>query len=737
MPSVAPSRCLCVLLVACCAPLWAQTSDTPTEEQKVHLEQLQHCRDGIIDAHARPEDRRRWIDILLSYETPESKALVVELIGFSADPDAQESLCEGIERHARLHPDRLDDSFVEPLIELLGSEAEKLRAAAARALTDFPSADVPTKLGALAVRADAPMAKRLAAIDALVTKVDKRSVIRELMTLLEAGVPEITERVVAALGPVSRETFGADVQRWHAWWAEKSRLSEEAWLADQLNLCRERVQTLQREAEAYRGRTERHSAALAARTGEFQRGVFRTLSPEQQAAKLAEWLVDPLKEVKLVALELITARMADEGRRPRGKVLASLMRLLTDESPAIRREVLEIAQNLKNEATVVEAILARVPTEKDPSLRQAIFRALGKLQSPGAVSSLVLEIANPESPPECVREAANALGSIAAEAKDNGSLKEAVVALQSRYKLAPAENPDLRAALLGAMAGVADPSFAPEFLEAVEADGAQMIRPAIRGLQVIGEQSKLPRLRTLTAHDDPLVRLAAIEAVGQLGGEDADIESVLTRLNPTIEPNEMARSAAWSAYVEFLAKRPVSVRLDYAKRLRDMPDLEVQYLQGVLADVSTANGHSPDADLIHDRIATALESQGKYADAVPHLRQLYEAQLASGSNAAAETGQRWLRAALRAPAQADVGVVVTELLSGAKGDDARRSIVEIVQTHLESSEVIADNEHSRTLLVQLRSIQSLATDTSWSELLQRTEDTLSSDSAEATSTPTP
>ena len=181
------------------------TGDPAPEPSLDHLEQLTNCRAGIVDPHARSEDRRRWIDTLLAFDTPSAKALVVELLQLSENPTAQQALCEVIGERARRNPEWLDPAFLEPLIELLGAEIGDLRAAAARALADFPGEEVPAKLGAFAAQDEVPLPKRLAAIDALAAKVDRREVVRELMTLLDAAVPEITARVTTALEPASRE----------------------------------------------------------------------------------------------------------------------------------------------------------------------------------------------------------------------------------------------------------------------------------------------------------------------------------------------------------------------------------------------------------------------------------------------------------------------------------------------------------------------------------------------------
>jgi len=724
------TRVLCLLFLSFLGihPVSAQLGEDHSQPDQVHLEQLRHCRDGILDVNARPEDRRRWIDILFSYDTLQSKALVVELLSPGDNLDAPRALCAGIARHARSHPDRLDESFVEPLIGLLGSDSEDLRSSAARALADFPVADIPTKLGAIAATPDAPMAKRLAAIDALVSKVDRRAVIRELMVLLESGDPEITARVVAALEPVSRDTFGSNLPRWRTWWEEKSQLSEENWLTDQLHLFRDRVNTLENQMRQLREQADREHSVVTDRMAQFQREIFRNLGPEQQVARLAEWLADPVPEIKLVSLELIRARMADEGRRPEGKVLSTLLPLLKEGTPAIRRTVIEIIQNLKNDTAVLEAVLAQITVEPEPSLRHALFKALGKLDSPDAIPALVLEIANPNSARDCVREAAVALGRVAGQAKSNEHVQEAVVALNSRYALVPAEDVELRGALLEAMAGVKDESSGPRFLEAIESGSAALLRPAIRGLRMISDRSKLPRLRTLMGDADPLVRLAATEAVGELGGEDADLESVLTRLNPTIEANGLVREAAWTAFEQLMGSRPPKTQLSYARRLRDMPDLETRWLQELLTGFATRNGEmTEDAERAHDRIATLLVSQGKSTEAIPHLRRLYERQTARGDAEAVETGLRLLNAVLNAPGHAGVVDVINQLACVEGDETITQGLIDTVAAYIESPEVAADPEKTRSLLSQLQSLKADTLGDAWADLLQRVEDRLEGD----------
>ncbi len=711
-----------------------EAASAGNEPNPDHLAQLANCRAGIVDPEARPDDRRRWIDTLLAFDTPQARGLVVELLQAKDHPAAQQALCDVIADRARRDPDKVDSSYIDPLVDLLDASSESLRTAAARALASFPGAAVPARLGALAARDDVAMVKRLAAIDALAAKVDRREVVQELMGLLDAGEPEITDRVTRALEPASRDTIGGDSDRWKAWWAKKSKLSLEAWLTDRLAMYRERYRERTDAFDAFRLATTQRQTALAQCVADFQRDVFRGLTQEQQEGKLADWLSDSLPEVRRGALLIIRARIADEGQKPSGKALSALLHLLEDDSPALRRETLLIVQNL-DEPDVVGAVLARLDREEDPTTRHAIFKTIGKLDSVSAVPALIREIAAPDSPHACVREAATALGQVAPKLKDPEQTRAAVTALKHRYEQLTDQTAPFRAALLSAMAGVAAPSFSAEFLGAIESNEPAILRPAILGLMATGDGTKLPRLRALTADADPLVRQASLEAVAQLGGEDGDMERVLTRLNPTIEANERVRDTAWQAFGTIARKRPVSEQVDAAQRLRETPDLEARYLLGLLGRISGTNGTAADTETVRDRLGALLVSQGKYAEAVPHLRSLFESRADHGADDALDAGLRWLTAALKSAEQANIAEIVTLLAKSADGAEQTDRIIAVLDEFFAALGNEQNVERARVLLADLRTVPSHLLGDEWTHFLDLVDSRIETNKGETRDTP--
>jgi len=708
------------------APLRAQPQEPASSTAPTAPElpkQLETCRAGILDPAARTEDRRRWADLLLTYDSPQARSLAIDLLRTSQRPEVQHALCEAIRDQALTNPVHLDVAFVDPLVDLLGLEAEGLGTSAARTLAEFPGPAVTDRLGEIAADHNAPLNKRLAAINSLAPNTHHREVSRQLMQLVDSPVAEIAERAQTALESAASATSGADVEQWRAWWTARSAYSDEEWLTEQLQIHRDRARRVGSELAANREENRKQQAAVVSQLAIFQRELFRALPAEHRQTKLVEWLDSPLPVVHQTALGIIKARIADEGKRPEGEVLAALLRLLRNGPELARRDVLQVVQ-ASNDPVVVDAVLSYLESETNQSNRREILAAIGKFESPKGIPALIHEIGDPAAHPDCVREAAIALGQVAARADTPRSVFDAVRPLKERFAASSPNDVALRAALLTAMAGVAHHDFAPELLDAVESDDPAILQPAIRGLLSIGDKRRLARFRTLSAHSDAQVRLAAVEAVSELGGEDADLENLLTRINPTIEPSAPVREAAWRGFRDFMGRRPGADRLKAADRLRDTPELEIRYLSELADSASAANGSASDPALIVDRLSAVLAAQGKYAEAAARLGQLFELRVSRGDGSAMETGFRWLDASLRTSPPASVVDVIERLRLLATSHADHTRMFEIVTKYLDSPHLLTDAERSRGLIAELSTIPTGQWPASWRDTLLKAEQRL-------------
>ncbi len=723
------------------------TQPAPAEVPAGHLEQLALCRSGILDAQARPEERRRWATQLLTYDSPQASGLVVELLGTTSQPAVQAAMCAAIAERQRSGQSSADPAWIDPLLHLLAAQDAQLRRLAAAVLADFPGDSVTDRLGSLAADPQLGIEQRQAAIDALSARAYQRPVAAQLMSLLDREDPQITARVLAALEPLTDGTLGSDVQRWRDWWAAESQRDELDWLTQQARVQRLRARAGEQQQRQAAERTAQDLAARDERIVELQTELFRSLPPDQRETRLSGWLADPLAAARRGALRIIASRIADEGYRPGNGVLTALLGLLNHDDPAIRRTVLDILPHV-SEPAVAEAVLARLAQETDAATRAAVFAALGKLAYPPALPALVAEIIRPECTGDCLREAASALGLLAARVPGAPGLADAVTPLRQRYQTAPADDTALRAALLRAMAGVADPSYADDFLAAVDGDVGDLIRPGLRGLMALRNGSKVPRIRTLVAHPDPRVRLAACDALGGLGREDADLETLLIRLNPATEQDTAAREAAWSAFRAILAGRPVQDRLNWSARLRDLPGLEVRYLQELERPLKGGNG-TPEHNAVRERLADALVNAGQFAEAAGYLRDLYASYTSAANPTAFDTGLRWLDATLKSEAHQNLPTLIEQLATAAEAvassngaaapdaaaagapdgatggsptaaaDGARLRIIETVARYADAPAVAESPDKTRALLTQLEPVPADKLGQPWGDLITR------------------
>jgi HEAT repeat protein len=405
--------------------------------------------------------------------------------------------------------------------------------------------------------------------------------------------------------------------------------------------------------------------------------------------------------------------------------LAALLRAINHESPSIRREALSIVQNLQDRV-VVDAVLEQLQRESDPPTRLALLESLGKLSDAVAVPALVGEITAAGSDDAVVREAARAIARIASKGEPKADLASSAAPLRARYEGVAAEQTELQAALLTAMAGVADPSFAPDFAAAIDSEDPTILQAAISGLAALGDGAKLARMRALATHADPRVRLAAIEAIAVLGGEDADLEVLQARLFPNVEANELVLQAAWKAWRDFMAKRPVPEQIRATERLRELPELEARYLDELETSLEASGNHKAALQDVRQRLVQLLVAAGKHAEAVPHLRDLYEASAARSDPQTWSIGLRWLDAVLKTPSQQGLADLIMRLGRSASDDDQRAKIVAAVRAYVESPAIAGDPDRARRLSADLATVDAAGLGSGWKDLLAALDSRLKS-----------
>jgi len=432
---------------------------------------------------------------------------------------------------------------------------------------------------------------------------------------------------------------------------------------------------------------------------ELQRDVHRMAAPDERSTKLVQWLASPLSDVRLTALSIIQAGIADDGQPPEVPIREAMLPLLADPAVAVRRQTVLILQNM-NDPGIAKAVLAQLPNETDVVTRATIIKALGRLASLEAVPVLISEVDNPQVEAACVRESVLSLGDIAAKIEDAAVRESIVQSLSARFRKLGPEDTVLRSAVLTAMSGVGDPVFKPEFEEGLNSTNPEILRPAIRGVKALRLVSSAPRLRTLSSDADPLIRSAAIDALGQLGTEDADVECLLARLNPSIETNADVRETAWRAFREVVKRRPVASQLALCQRLPESTDLQLRFLEQFATSLEGQLEHEATLDASYHRMATLLSAKQRYVESSAIFKKLYDLRSKHPNGKSSEAGVLWLASSLRSDRESDSVATITALAAVPENIPSEE-ILTTVRGYVED-QVAADSERCRKLLDAVR-----------------------------------
>lgn len=694
------------------------TATTTTEEQQAELDRH---RTIIMDSPVGSKSRRLMAESLLELDIPARIDLAVELLAPDGAPLA---ICEAISTVGVKRPAKLDARLVDPLLDLLGNERTILSTQAASALSAFRDGDVADRLGALASDEKRPITARVAAVDALALNTDRREVVNVLIQLMRQSDDTIVATALAAVRQASRVDYGDDVRKWQHWWIRKNQLSDKVWLRDRLDLAALHNHQLRAEIHDLQQRSAARRQLVATRIAELLRKTYQLTPQGQREATLQQWLADSMEEYRLFALRVVRERIA-EGDTPGESVRAAVKACFADPAPPVRIAALEIVGNLKD-PNDAEAVLASLENETDPTARETTLRVLGRLENPKAIGALVEELTSPESRLGCVRESANALGVLGGQGHvEAQAMAPAIEPLRKRFAEAPDENLRLKESLLGAMALIGDRAFRPEFIANLKSDSPELLLAAIRGAEIVEARDQLDRLLDLLNHSDPRVRQLAAKAVGTLGSDPVHLAGLITRLNPDSEDNEGVRNAAWNGFRAILFREfrnPPSKLLELVGRLDRLPERQISLLEEILAEWSSTS--SAPADVMtaaRDQLADLLLSENKYADAVPHLQQLWKDYVAAKDDRAAPTRLKLVRACLYGARHERIVEIIIEIASPAN-DAEKAEIAQTVLDHLESALPNGDTEALRSLVKSLRAIPEGLLGSDWPQRLQDLSD---------------
>ncbi|MFQ3592152.1 MAG: HEAT repeat domain-containing protein [Gemmataceae bacterium] len=439
-----------------------------------------------------------------------------------------------------------DCRFLRELVAALVANRPRLRQVVAETLASLGSPEVVKQLAILADDPKVDLRVRQTALWTL-GRTGQQAAVAVLMPHLD-GPEEMQRLATAALGDLTGQVHGSDIQRWKDWWSKNKHMSREQWLEMRLSFHTSRSVRLEGELLRARAQVIRLHQMLYARLPVNERlGYLQALRDHE----------DP--GVRALAVVFAVEMLGASPDKTRTQVLSEIVgRLTHDTNPDVQRGAV-LALGRFTDAESNERL--RELLRSDPPLvRAAAIRALG-VQARGTNNEArarqkkvvpLLRQALEDPSLEVVIEAAEALGSL-------GAIEAGPVLIDLLRH--PSES--VRQTAAQALERSADATLLTGLLNGLE-DRVATIRFCLVGalgraatgkgkLLPADRQKMLVCLEMILHKDEDLnVRARAATVLGECGGEDQ-----LAPLWKTVQataPDARLPEKAWEAMLDILCR---------------------------------------------------------------------------------------------------------------------------------------------------------------------------------------
>lgn len=383
------------------------------------------------------------------------------------------------------------DSFIDPMLALLGVNDAELREDLTAALARFENSGVALALSQRAKNPQQTDTMRLGAIHALAEH-RQAAVIDTLIGLTGNDQAEAIRN--AAFDALARLTgigeLGRDARQWQQWWAQHRSLPRDRWLA-------QLVQTLSNENR----RLAQGQDKLKRRLADVYNQLYLATAAEQRPALLIQMLDDSQVEVQLLSLKLIERQVLNAQPVP-DAVRESMRQHLSDPSSRVRVGVANLLRDL-DDGPSVPLVLARLAEETNPTVLGAYLSLLARQPRAEAIEPAMNLLADPSTS----AAAARALGVMVSRSlADESQIERIRQAAREHVQLEHVEPEIVR--LLGIVAQATDE---PRFNQLLKSDN-----PALRSAAAEAYLTELFPLEEILAYlADPVLAEKAIDAAAR------------------------------------------------------------------------------------------------------------------------------------------------------------------------------------------------------------------------------
>lgn len=618
---------------------------------------------ALIEGPNSPQARLTGAKELLRQNWSDTPARLVAILDGASTP-ARTAVATAL---AEL-PDRLTPAYIEPLVRMLSLPDASATKAARAALAAYRDERPIAALRACILNPESPFPGRIEAL-LLLGGMTHREALAVLAEALADPDPRIQQRALESMQQVAGVTFERGTEGALEWWRTIRSLSQEEWQ--------------QREIERLRAENARTGGALQqveARLGRSLRDAYLRTPESERPELLRGYLAEPLRVVRLLALELVQAELT-EGKSIAPETAAAVRALLVERDPGLREAAVRTITNVRD-STDGDRLIEMLGTEANLGVRLALINGLGYLGTAATYEPLLRLLSGSDETQ--AGEAAAAIGRLAERGVlDAAAAAACAAALRSKYELLPRSQVVFRERLLRAMTRLRDRQFGPLFVAALDASEPPAIRQtAARGIALLNLSEFSDALIAATNDSDASVRKAAVDALAQVAATDAHLQALWARLAVAAEPDEATRESAWRGAVRVLAARPPAELNAWIERLPDNGPLRarrtIELLQ--LAEKALAAGkQSAELGQVRLRVAGLQAAAGQVDEALGGLTRAFQDLSSVESPDAARAALELVRLAV---ANEKYDERIAAALAGAKPPPALPPLWEATATEL-------------------------------------------------------
>jgi HEAT repeat protein len=486
----------------------------------------------LQDPNAPKESRELAAQRLLATHSDDSRPVLVKIL--TNDHGGQLAVAEAL--GAVPWP---DPAFIGPLESLLGSRDPTLAGAAAAALAQYSNnSDVLQHL-ITAAQTNPNDDARVPIIHAIAA-FNQKPAAAALIDLLHGDSQVSAAAADALIDMTGLDDLGHDTHRWEQWWDQNGTRPDTGFEAD---IRAQRAAAFARRV----ARQNRDDDVVI----HLLNDLYVAASPEQRQEMLLRYLRSPDARIRVLGANLLRDSR-DEPGRSWPAAMSEARQMLNDVSPDVRAAA---AEALANDADSAAAMVTQLAQESQDSVRLALIHSLAPLHDPAAIRLMIKYVASDASlavraaAADGIRQGADIL------IKDPQLKQQAITALLAL--LESSQTPGTQEARVNAVAALAalrEQSLRDTFLKLVgPAEPVRVRAAALRGLAKLPDPvDVIPTIASFLNDQEPEIRLAAVEALGELPQPRPDYMSNLVERMNDARPE--IRAAAWGALQSWIAQ---------------------------------------------------------------------------------------------------------------------------------------------------------------------------------------